>query len=160
MIASLVVVLPTKHAGGALLFRHAGLEYEVDSAKLIGEATTPTIAYAAFYSDVEHEVLPVASGHRVTITYNLFFTGSPGSAAKAPATATEPILAAFCTLLADATFMPEGGTLGFGLAHQYSVPVPTEAEHRDYYDDDDEAERSEAEEEEEETAFEGDENKV
>src|SRR6202042_3226946 len=31
---------------------------------------SPSIAYIAFYSDVEHEVLKVTSGHRATITYN------------------------------------------------------------------------------------------
>jgi len=30
------------------------------------------IQWAAFYSDCEHEVLPVTSGHRITITYNLY----------------------------------------------------------------------------------------
>ena len=27
------------------------------------------IKWAAFYSDVEHEILPVTEGHRVTLTY-------------------------------------------------------------------------------------------
>lgn len=33
---------------------------------------TQSIQFAAFYSDVEHEVLEVHSGHRVTLTYNLY----------------------------------------------------------------------------------------
>ena len=35
------------------------------------------IHWAAFYGDCEHEVLEVTSGHRVTLTYNLFH--SPAS---------------------------------------------------------------------------------
>jgi hypothetical protein len=31
----------------------------------------PSIAYAVFFSDADHEVLPVTSGYRVTVTYNL-----------------------------------------------------------------------------------------
>lgn len=34
--------------------------------------STQNIQFAAFYSDVEHEVLEVQSGHRVTLTYNLY----------------------------------------------------------------------------------------
>ena len=30
------------------------------------------ISWAAFYSDVEHEVLEVTEGHRITLTYNLY----------------------------------------------------------------------------------------
>jgi hypothetical protein len=30
------------------------------------------IKWAAFYSDCEHEVLEVTSGHRMTLTYNLY----------------------------------------------------------------------------------------
>lgn len=33
---------------------------------------TRDIQWAAFYSDCEHEVLEVTSGHRITLTYNLF----------------------------------------------------------------------------------------
>jgi hypothetical protein len=30
------------------------------------------IKWAAFFSDCEHEVLEVTSGHRITLTYNLY----------------------------------------------------------------------------------------
>lgn len=30
------------------------------------------IRWAAFYSDCEHEVIKVDSGHRITLTYNLY----------------------------------------------------------------------------------------
>ena len=39
------------------------------------------IHWAAFYSDCEHEVMEVESGHRITLTYNLYhksvLTSSP-----------------------------------------------------------------------------------
>lgn len=31
--------------------------------------------YAAFYADCEHEVLPVTSGYRLTLVYNLVHAG-------------------------------------------------------------------------------------
>lgn len=41
------------------------------------------IKWAAFYSDCEHEVHEVTSGHRVTLTYNLFLTRGVGHLAGA-----------------------------------------------------------------------------
>lgn len=70
---SLVVCLPLEHKGGELQVRHKGLEttYEWGSA-------LDRISWAAFYSDCEHEVLEVTSGHRLTLTYNLYGIRSIG----------------------------------------------------------------------------------
>ncbi|EMD39478.1 hypothetical protein CERSUDRAFT_111780 [Gelatoporia subvermispora B] len=76
MFGSLVVVFPTQHEGGTLLLRHGKKQWTFDSANLLSEAPQPSIAYVAFYSDVEHEILPVTSGYRVTLTYNLYFADS------------------------------------------------------------------------------------
>lgn len=70
-IASLVVCLPSVHEGGQLVLRHEGRETIFDWS---GEKNRNTIQWAAFYSDCEHEVLEVTSGHRVTLTYNLYNT--------------------------------------------------------------------------------------
>ncbi|KAL2273528.1 hypothetical protein FJTKL_04434 [Diaporthe vaccinii] len=64
---SLVVCLPVQHEGGQLVARHKGKEMTFDWGN-----STQSIQFAAFYSDVEHEVLEVHSGHRVTLTYNLY----------------------------------------------------------------------------------------
>lgn len=76
MFGSLVVVFPTRHEGGALHLRHKGEEWTFDSAALTSAQEDPSIAYIAFYSDVEHEVSVVNSGYRVTLTYNLYFDGA------------------------------------------------------------------------------------
>lgn len=73
MFGSLVVVFPTRHEGGALHLRHKAEEWTFDSAAITSAQETPSIAYIAFYSDVEHKVSMVTSGHRVTLTYNLYF---------------------------------------------------------------------------------------
>ena len=70
MFGSLVIVYPAPHEGGELVLRHKGREWEFDANSLT--AFSPSLAYVAFYSDIEHEVLRVTSGHRVTITFNLY----------------------------------------------------------------------------------------
>jgi hypothetical protein len=138
MVGSLVVVLPTKHEGGALLFRHGGREFTFDSANAV--ATTgegaPQAAYVAFYSDVEHEVTPVTSGYRVTLTYNLYLAtpGSPITAPPAPSAELQTDISHFraqmkttlTTLLNQPTFLPLGGYLGFGLSHRYPFSSKTD----------------------------------
>ncbi|KAM5535728.1 hypothetical protein V8D89_010542 [Ganoderma adspersum] len=105
MFGSLVVIFPTLHEGGALVLRHEDKEVTFDAAALLAGRTS-SIAYIAFYGDVEHEVAPIVSGHRVTITYNFPLA----------------VKDALSSLLDDATFMPQGGTLGFGLRHDYPLP--------------------------------------
>lgn len=67
MFGTLVVTLPSDHRGGALRIRHGDREVVVES-----NPTEPSeVAYAAFYADCEHEVLPVLEGNRVCLIYNL-----------------------------------------------------------------------------------------
>ncbi|KZV60965.1 hypothetical protein PENSPDRAFT_659252 [Peniophora sp. CONT] len=125
MFGSLVLVYPTVHSGGALAFRHRGQEWTFDSASAVYQDGSPALGYAAFYSDVEHEVLPVTSGYRVTITYNLYFDD-----AKVAQPASGPFVSDFANrlqnLLDDPHFMPQGGYLGFGLRHAYPIEFSEE----------------------------------
>jgi len=85
MFGSLVIVFPTPHEGGGLLFRHRGHEWIFDSGKELADAAErrqPSVAYVAFYSDIEHEVAPVISGYRVTLTFNLYIEVSGPVSAK------------------------------------------------------------------------------
>jgi hypothetical protein len=73
-MGSLVICLPYAHQGGALAVRHDGREVLFDWAA----KSSSSIQWAAFFSDCEHEVLPVTEGHRLTLTYNLhWFNGGP-----------------------------------------------------------------------------------
>lgn len=67
MFATLVVALPSEHAGGTLCIRHAGREARVDLAN----SETDELQFAAFYADCEHDVQPVLSGYRLCLIYNL-----------------------------------------------------------------------------------------
>jgi hypothetical protein len=75
IFGSLVVVFPTSHEGGTLFLRHRGHEWIFDSGQALAGAANDqlSIGYVAFFSDFEHEVAPVTSGHRVTLTYNFYF---------------------------------------------------------------------------------------
>ncbi|KAI1048312.1 hypothetical protein LB506_002214 [Fusarium annulatum] len=64
MFGTLVVSLPSKHKGGEVVLGHCGEE-------VIYESSKSQASCAAWYSDVHHEVLPVASGYRWVLTYNL-----------------------------------------------------------------------------------------
>ena len=125
MFASLVIVFPTPHEGGSLILRHNSQEWTFASPSP-GESE---VGYVAFYSDVEHEVLPVTSGYRVTLTYNLYFEDSSkiGIPNDRLLTAREildaPCKASLQELLADSSFLTQGGWLGFGLYHQYPYDV-------------------------------------
>ena len=72
MIATLIVCLPSRHEGGALMVSHDGLTQEIGFG---GDQSEFKLQYAAFYADVEHEIKPVTSGHRVCLVYNLLVTG-------------------------------------------------------------------------------------
>ena len=67
MFATLVVALPSSFAGGELVVRHKGREVRLDLC-----CNDPAeAAFAAFYADCVHEVLPVTKGYRLTLVYNL-----------------------------------------------------------------------------------------
>ena len=128
MFGSLVIVLPTSHEGGSLLFKHGGKEWSFESAKTASMSSNPQAAFVAFFSDVEHEVSLVIDGYRVTLTYNLYFDESkslpvvvsPGSRAD------EEAKMALMRLLDDPGFLPDGGLLGFGLTHKYALSTTTD----------------------------------
>ena len=132
MFGSLVVVFPTFHEGGNLLLRYRGREWIFDSGNALAGAANDrqSIGYVAFFSDIEHEVAPVTSGHRVTLTYNLYFDdGGPVSEKDAVSERLllprlpnqEGFYQAFKALLDNPEFMAEGGTLAFGLRHVYPI---------------------------------------
>ncbi len=67
MFATLVVVLPSLYTGGELVVRHKDRAVTLEM-----RAPDPSeVAFAAFYADCPHEVLPVTSGCRLTLVYNL-----------------------------------------------------------------------------------------
>ena len=113
MFGSLVVSLPSQFTGGALVTRHQGHTMTFDWS-----SSLTTTQWAAFYSDVEHEVLPVTSGHRFTLTYNLYHTLSACHPVSLDVTAS-PLYKELQAALKTPHFMREGGTLGFFCRYRY-----------------------------------------
>ncbi|MGI9000270.1 MAG: 2OG-Fe(II) oxygenase, partial [Pseudonocardia sp.] len=64
MVGTLVVSLPSAHTGGELVIDHAG---QSDAYR----ASNNELTFVAFYADCRHQVTPVRSGYRVTLTFNL-----------------------------------------------------------------------------------------
>src|SRR5262249_23705548 len=67
MFATLILVLPSIYTGGALLVRHRDQEARLD----LSCPEPSQVAFAAFYADCVHEVLPITSGYRLALVYNL-----------------------------------------------------------------------------------------
>lgn len=137
MLGSLVIIYPTAHEGGELVLRHKDREWKFDANSLTVSQNSPSLAYVAFYSDIEHEVLEVTDGRRVTITYNLYLVNP---ARKPEAMAVAPDLKCVSNLettlgglLKSPEFLPSGGTLGFGLAHLYPVSFDTKLQEMAIY---------------------------
>ncbi|MEP7282083.1 MAG: hypothetical protein ABI696_08905 [Rubrivivax sp.] len=71
MFGTLIVALPSLHAGGELVIRHHRREARLD----LRCADVSEVAWAAFYADCVHEVLTIDSGCRLVLVYNLRRTG-------------------------------------------------------------------------------------
>ncbi|MDS4041453.1 MAG: 2OG-Fe(II) oxygenase [Candidatus Competibacter sp.] len=74
MFATLIIVLPSLYTGGELRVCHRDREVQLDM-----RCSEPSeVAFAAFYADCVHEILPVASGCRLTLVYNLLLRPGKG----------------------------------------------------------------------------------
>ncbi|KAJ3192407.1 hypothetical protein HK101_006612 [Irineochytrium annulatum] len=130
MFGSLVVCLPSAHKGGQLVLKHQGREKVFDWGGNEA-ADRGLLQWAAYYSDVEHEILPIETGHRVTLTYNLYWPDRPTdnkttvaaehAAALPRLDISTPFLESLSAKLAKPEFLPEGGYLGFSLSHNYPL---------------------------------------
>ncbi|EXU94787.1 hypothetical protein X797_012131 [Metarhizium robertsii] len=74
---SLVVCLPVEHTGGQLRVGHEE-EMTFDWSNRREDQHAANIRWAASYSNCQHEVLEVTSGHRLTLTYNLYAVQGAG----------------------------------------------------------------------------------
>ncbi|KAL8873488.1 MAG: hypothetical protein Q9174_001062 [Haloplaca sp. 1 TL-2023] len=114
---SLVVCLPTHHEGGILRVKHRDQTIDFDWAT---KSDQQVIQWAAFYGDCEHEVLEVTAGHRITFSYNLYysFVGEVGRAVHVPH--QFPFYNIARDIVQEPTFLPHGGLIGFYCSHQYA----------------------------------------
>jgi len=117
---SLVVCLPHPHRGGQLHVAHKRQEMLYDWSN----EKADKIEWAAFYSDCQHEVRQVQSGHRITLTYNLYVHERLGGVLRRhPAVLPEsyPLFAIVKKLLSEPRFLSLGKKLCYApfLFHPY-----------------------------------------
>lgn len=117
MVGTLVVSLPSAHTGGELLIDHAG-------KRIPYRASKKELTFVAFYADCRHQVTPVRSGYRVTLTFNLLVETETPAAPAAPFTELAHCLTEHFTTPATS---PYGGRdlspphrLVFLLDHEYT----------------------------------------
>ncbi|KAI6111169.1 hypothetical protein F5141DRAFT_1112871 [Pisolithus sp. B1] len=116
MFGSLVVVFPTPHQGGEFVLRQDGHEWVIDFAKMIPDtAEKACVGYVSFFSDIEHEVRVVTAGHRVTLTYNLYFIPEKQAipVISSPAPYEQRLRELLYTLLTNPDLLPEEGVPRF-----------------------------------------------
>jgi hypothetical protein len=82
MVATLTVVLPSPHDGGALIVDSHG-----QKRRFQGAPSGKKLNLIAFYADCHHELKPVRKGYRVALTYNLVLNDAKS--------ADDPVAAAF-----------------------------------------------------------------
>jgi hypothetical protein len=80
MIGSLVVELPSAYLGGSIAIEHNG-EKKVFRGLKPGKKK---LALLAFYADCRHEVKPVSSGFRISLTYRLQYRGAASTLLPEP----------------------------------------------------------------------------
>jgi hypothetical protein len=121
VFGTLVVCLPSQFMNGALVLSHRGVVRKFDWGRAIQAQKKPNqLHWVAFFGDVDHQIERVWGGARITLTY-LLRRGA--GAAPFPETAREDlaprIQEAWQALLADQSFLPFGGILGYPCCHLY-----------------------------------------
>ncbi|KAG2750097.1 hypothetical protein P692DRAFT_20832306 [Suillus brevipes Sb2] len=121
--ATVLVVFPTDNEGGALLLRQGHHEWTIDFAELFARTTQTSVAFLAFYDDVEFAVRKITSGHCLILTYRLHFSTDDdiplATLEKKGVYDVNSLTAGIAELLLDPDVLPEGGYLAFGLHNQY-----------------------------------------
>ncbi|KAF8341305.1 uncharacterized protein EI90DRAFT_3033457 [Cantharellus anzutake] len=128
MFGTLLINLPVKHEGGQLVVK-APIVKSSDTDLGRDEYTTKwgsgtDLEWIAFFSDCEHEVFPVTSGNRVTLTFTLSFdntnNGSEPFGAEIVAKSRYPkIELLHRALTAPGIFTEDHPRLCFYLEHRY-----------------------------------------
>ncbi len=117
MVATLVVSLPSVHSGGELVVDDAGTERTYRGSR-------DDLVLVAFYADRRHEVRPVRSGYRVTLTFNLMLTGPTPTSDAGPVEQAARHLTDHFTSRATSRYggrdLGEPRRLAFLLDHEYT----------------------------------------
>ncbi|KAF8530187.1 hypothetical protein BU17DRAFT_78797 [Hysterangium stoloniferum] len=125
-VGTLVVALPSSYKGGILRAAHEGDEINFSWEDEISESDHGiSLPWAFIFSDVEHEVLPVTSGIRISLTFDIFASrGTHPAEYHAIEARTLPIFGNIENLLKKEDFLPVGGRVAIALSHVYPLTPP------------------------------------
>jgi hypothetical protein len=121
MFGTLVVCLPSQFTNGKLVLRHRGVVQKFDWGHAIGaQKKANQLHWVAFFGDVDHQIERVWGGARVTLTY-LLRRGAGGAPPRDAASEdlAPQVQEAWQALLADQSFLPDGGILAYPCCHLY-----------------------------------------
>lgn len=117
MLGTLVVSLPSAHTGGELVIEHA-------NESRTYRASRDELSFVAFYADCRHQVTPVRSGHRLTLTFNLLADPETPVQATGPVTDLAECLSAHFSRAATERYshrqLPPPKRLVYLLDHEYT----------------------------------------
>jgi hypothetical protein len=91
---------------------------------MLSKAQSPVVGYAAYFTEVEREIGLIISGHRLMLSYKLYFASgqeSRSATITAPGPFELSLKSALAELMNDLEVLPNGGYLAFGLRHRYPV---------------------------------------
>ena len=78
MFGTLIIQLPSNYTGGELMVcGNRGAQFKYDFGQANGNSGY-SVQYAAYYSDLEHEIGEVKSGYRLILRYNLCWENGNG----------------------------------------------------------------------------------
>lgn len=118
MFGTLMVILPSLYTGGVVQLSHAGLQKKFDFG---GPTSLTNTTYTAWYTDVLHSVLPVISGYRLALSYNMIHK-SPIAIPRLPNTQShvEELREVLRTWNRNADDPDSPSLVGWMLDHEYS----------------------------------------
>ncbi|MEL7497915.1 MAG: 2OG-Fe(II) oxygenase [Planctomycetota bacterium] len=115
MVASLIVMLPSRFGGGDLSVEHESKRQRFDFKQSRDQVACDC---ASFYADCLHEVKKVTSGVRICLSYNLSLKAPPKS--KTKTSKTDPV-APLVAAIKNWTRSRPAKPLVFAMEHQYTA---------------------------------------
>jgi hypothetical protein len=144
-LGTLVVALPSHFEGGEFVLRKSGKEMAFDWSTSGRKDHPHDLHWVFFYADIEHEIMPVKSGYRLTVSYHIFgvrkrLREEESILLQTMRLATSnlnlqykltPLFSTLISSYKNPKFLPNGGRIAFGLDHEYGVAGKSKVEFLD-----------------------------
>lgn len=119
-VGTITFCLPTRFTGGELVVSHGNKKLVCNWSEDVNSAGDGSVARAFLFADCSHEVLPMISGTRITIAYDIYISQeSVEPSFRTLEDRKAQVMAAFQAVLGDDLLSPAADFLGFALSHHY-----------------------------------------